>query len=92
MVGKPYLEITSRSPVLGEVMSGRSNDLDAGILGEVGASKVTGGIGVVDGEDAGVEGEGGEVGEGGAVGGAAQGGDVAEVMSELPIPKFKDKK
>ena len=37
---------------------------------------VAGGVGVVDGEDAGVAGKGGEVGGGQAAGGAAEGGDI----------------
>ena len=65
--------------VVGEVVGGGGDELDAGEGGEVGTGVVAGGVGVVDGEDALVAGEVGEVGEGGAVGGAAQGGDVAEV-------------
>ena len=54
---------------------------DAGILGEVGAGEVAGGVGIVDGEDAGVEGRSCEccaiaqVEEGGMVRGTAQGGE-----------------
>lgn len=61
-------------------MGGWAEDSYAGIQGEVGTGQVAGGVRVVDGEDAGVEGESCEVGEGEAVGGAAQGGEVEEVV------------
>ena len=57
----------------------------------MGAGEVAGGVGVVDGEDAGVSGEGSEVGEGGAVGSAAQGGNVTKVIDELHIKKSQPK-
>jgi hypothetical protein len=75
---------TNNLPVICEILSKGRYEFDAGISREVYTSQVSGGVGVVDSEDAGVEGEGGQVGEGEAVGGAAQGGDVAEVMDELP--------
>jgi hypothetical protein len=46
------LKITARTPVVIEIMSRRvEEEGDAGILGEIAAGKVAGGVGVVDGED-----------------------------------------
>lgn len=43
--------------VVGEVVGGGGDELNAGVSGEVGAGAVAGGVGIVDGEDALVAGE-----------------------------------
>ncbi len=51
MGNEPGLAVSARPPKVCQIMIGRTNKGDAGVLGEVEASQVTGGVGVVDGED-----------------------------------------
>ena len=53
------MQVVTGTPIVGEVMSGGNYELDAGILGKVITGEIAGGVGVVDGRDAGIEGEGG---------------------------------
>jgi len=53
MRDEPLLQVGTGAPVVGKVMSWRRDELDARILGEIGAGEVAGGVGVVDGEDGG---------------------------------------
>ncbi len=55
------MQLAARSPIVGEVVGGRTVEGDAGELGKVSASQVAGGVGVIDGKNAGIKREGGEV-------------------------------